>query len=140
MTEQERYAIEKDLFNNIECVWDKNRAIAKTEDKETIKKLVNILNKQDKEINQLTKARNKHFQSLIDSEEINEALIKENEALKKEQYQAPFLKIVNDYFVEYDGAIYSMHKPSNIRSLCYVLNRLHGFTELQSEYNDEERI
>lgn len=84
MTEQERYTIEKDLFNNIECVWDKNKAIAKTEDKETIKKLVNILNKQDKEINQLTKARNKHFQSLIDSEEINEALIKENEQLKKD--------------------------------------------------------
>ena len=140
MTEKERYEIEEDLFYNIECVWDKEKAIGKTEDKETIIKLVTILNKQDKEINQLTKARNKHFQSLIDSEEINEALIKENEELKKEKYQTPFLKIFDDYFIYYRDATFSMHKPKDIRWLCFLLNKEHGFTELQCEYNDEERI
>ena len=140
MTEKERYEIEEDLFYNIECVWDKEKAIGKTEDKETIIKLVTILNKQDKEINQLTKARNKHFQSLIDSEEINEALIKENEELKKEKYQTPFLKIFDDYFIYYRDATFSMHKPKDIRGLCFLLNKEHGFTELQCEYNDEERI
>lgn len=51
-----------------------------------------------------------------------------------------FLKIVNDYLLEYDKDIFDMHKPSDIRSLVYLFNRINGFSELQCEYNDEEMI
>ena len=50
----------------------------------------------------------------------------------------PFLKIHDDYYITYDGDTFSMHKPSDIRSLCYIMNRLHGYDELQCEYNNEE--
>lgn len=52
----------------------------------------------------------------------------------------PFLKIHNDYFIQYgdDGELFSMHKPSDIRSLIYILNRENGYSELQCEYNDKE--
>lgn len=72
--------------------------------------------------------------------EANEALIKENEQLKKERYQAPFLKIFDDYFIYYRDTAFSMHKPQDIRGLCFLLNKEHGFNELQCEYNDEEMI
>ena len=48
-----------------------------------------------------------------------------------------FFKIVNDYYISYDGDIFDLHKPSDIRSLCYIMNRLQGFTELECEYNGE---
>jgi len=47
-----------------------------------------------------------------------------------------FLKIKNDFFIQYKGEIFSLHKPSDIRSLVYLLNREKGFSELQCEYND----
>ena len=47
-----------------------------------------------------------------------------------------FLKIKNDFFIQYNGEIFSLHKPSDIRSLVYLLNREKGFSELQCEYND----
>ena len=50
----------------------------------------------------------------------------------------PFLKIHDDYTISYDGDTFSMHKPADIRSLCYLMNRLHGYSELQCEYNNEE--
>lgn len=125
MTEQERYEIDKDLLNNTECVWDKEKLIGKTEDKETIIKLVTILNKQDKEINQLTKARNKHFQSLIDSEEINEALIKENEELKKEN---EWLKKEWEYWAE---ANRQLIKKNN--ELEYRMDKLKKENEAQKD-------
>ena len=61
----------------------------------------------------------------------------ENEQLKK---QKPFLKIHDDYFIQYgdEGELFSMHKPSNIRSLMHILNRENGYSELQCEYNDLE--
>ena len=49
-----------------------------------------------------------------------------------------FFKIFDDYYIVYDGDTFNMHKPSDIRSLCYIINRLQGFSELQCEYNDEE--
>ena len=48
-----------------------------------------------------------------------------------------FFKIVNDYYISYDGDIFDLHKPSDIRSLCYIMNRLQGFTELECEYIGE---
>lgn len=51
-----------------------------------------------------------------------------------------FLNIVDDYLIEYDGDYFDLHKPSDIRSLVYLMNRLQGFSELQCEYNDEEMI
>lgn len=50
----------------------------------------------------------------------------------------PFLNIVDAYLLEYDGDYFDLHKPSDIRSLCYLMNRLHGYSELQCEYNDGE--
>lgn len=49
-----------------------------------------------------------------------------------------FLKIINDYYIQLgdDGQLFDLHKPSDIRSLIYLLNRKQGFTELQCEYND----
>ena len=48
-----------------------------------------------------------------------------------------FFKIVNDYYISYDGDTFDLHKPSDIRSLCRIMNRLQGFTELECEYNEE---
>ncbi len=42
-------------------------------------------------------------------------------------------EIVDDYMIRYDGDYFDMHKPSNIRSLVYIMNRLQGFDELESE-------
>lgn len=42
-----------------------------------------------------------------------------------------FLRIVDDYLLEYDGEYFNMHKPSDIRSLVYVLNHDNGFSEQQ---------
>ena len=63
----------------------------------------------------------------------------ENEQLKQPK---PFLKIINDYYIKYgdEGELFSMHKPSDIRSLIYLLNRENGYSELQCEYNDLELI
>lgn len=49
-----------------------------------------------------------------------------------------FLKIINDYYIQLgdDGQLFDLHKPSDIRSLIYILNRKQGFSELQCEYND----
>ena len=54
--------------------------------------------------------------------------------MTQEEYN--FLKIKNDFFIQYQGEIFSLHKPSDIRSLVYLLNREKGFSELQCEYND----
>lgn len=49
-----------------------------------------------------------------------------------------FIKIIDDYYIQLgdDGQLFSMHKPSDIRALVYLLNKKQGFTELQCEYND----
>lgn len=49
-----------------------------------------------------------------------------------------FIKIIDDYYIKLgdDGQLFSMHKPSDIRALVYLLNKKQGFTELQCEYND----
>ena len=71
--------------------------------------------------------------SLWTTEKIRE-LEKENEQLKQ---QKPFLKIIDDYFIQYeDGELFNLHKPSDIRSLMYILNRGNGYGELECEYND----
>ena len=38
-----------------------------------------------------------------------------------------FFKIIDDYYIQYDGDIFDLHKPSDIRSLIYILNRKQGF-------------
>lgn len=53
-----------------------------------------------------------------------------------EIFEKPFLKIVDDYLIEYDGDYFDLHKPADIRSLMYIINRSNGFTVLQCEYND----
>lgn len=51
--------------------------------------------------------------------------------------EKPFLKIVDDFLIEYDGDCYNLHKPSDIRSLIYNLNRENGFSELECENNSD---
>ena len=54
--------------------------------------------------------------------------------------EKPFLKIFDDFLIVYDGDCYNLHKPSDIRSLVYNLNRDNGFDELQCEYNCEDMV
>jgi len=63
-------------------------------------------------------------------------LEKENEQLKE---QKPFLKIHNDYFIQYgdDRELFNLHKPSDIRCLCHLINRENGYDELECEYNGD---
>ena len=63
-------------------------------------------------------------------------ILEENEQLKQ---QKPFLKIHKDYFIQYgdDNELFNLHKPSDIRSLCYLINRENGYDELECEYNEE---
>ena len=48
-----------------------------------------------------------------------------------------FFKIIDDYYIKYDGDIFDLHKPSDIRNLCYIINRLQGFDEFECEYNGD---
>lgn len=57
---------------------------------------------------------------------------------QKETFPKHFFKIVDDYLISYDGDYFDMHKPSDIRSLIYIANRMNGYSELQCEYNDGE--
>ena len=56
--------------------------------------------------------------------------------------EKPFLKIVNDFYIQYgdESQLFDLHKPSDIRSLVYNLNRDNGFDELQCEYNCEDMV
>ena len=60
----------------------------------------------------------------------------------KEISNKPFLKIIDDYFIKYgdEGELFSMHKPSDIRSLMHILNRERGYDELTCEYNGELNV
>ena len=62
------------------------------------------------------------------------------QGIKDEKQQKRFLKIHDDYYIQYgdDKELFNLHKPADIRSLCIILNREHGFSELQCEYNDKE--
>lgn len=57
--------------------------------------------------------------------------------LEEENKDKPFFKIVDDYLIEYDGDYFNLHKPSDIRSLIYLVNRSMGYNELQCEYNGD---
>jgi hypothetical protein len=61
--------------------------------------------------------------------------IKKERQLSLDKYN--FLKIKDDFYIQYEGEIFDLHKPSDIRSLCYLLNREKGFSELECEYNGE---
>ena len=63
-----------------------------------------------------------------------------NSILNEVGLQKPFIKILDDYMIEYDGSCFSMHKPSDIRSFVYLMNRNNNFDELQCEYNDESMV
>ena len=69
--------------------------------------------------------------------EYEDALGRLEEQLKQ---QKRFLKIHDDYYIQYgdDKELFDLHKPADIRSLCIIINREHGFSELQCEYNDKE--
>ena len=60
---------------------------------------------------------------------INNPLDKYNKPLNctdwsKEPPYNPTFKIVDDYLVKYDGDYFDLHKPSNIRSMVRIMNRI----------------
>ena len=73
-------------------------------------------------------------------EELKEENSNLNSILNEVGLQKPFIKILDDYMIEYDGSCFSMHKPSDIRSFVYLMNRNNNFDELQCEYNDESMV
>lgn len=97
MTEQERYAIEKDLVNEKLCIWDYDDLICEVDDDKALIKLIDILNKQNKIINKVTEIKDKYSHSMLDVEEVNETLREENEKLKasKEYWKGECLSNVS---------------------------------------------
>lgn len=73
-------------------------------------------------------------------EELKEENSNLNSILNEVGLQKPFIKILDDYMIEYDGSCFSMHKPSDIRSFVYLMNRNNNFDELQCGYNDESMV
>lgn len=73
-------------------------------------------------------------------EELKEENSNLNSILNEVGLQKPFIKILDDYMIEYDGSCFSMHKPSDIRSFVYLMNRNNNFDELQCSYNDESMV
>lgn len=53
MTENKRYEIYRDSVYDIECIWDKYSLIGEIDDKDTIFKLVDILNTKEDFIQEL---------------------------------------------------------------------------------------
>ena len=53
--------------------------------------------------------------------------------------EKPFLKIIEDFYIKYgdESQLFDLHKPSDIRSLIYNLNRENGFSELECENNSD---
>ena len=49
----------------------------------------------------------------------------------------PFLEVQNDYYVKYGDDYFDLHKSKDIRCLMFLLNKEHGYTELECEYNKE---
>lgn len=53
MTEDKRYEIDRDLIYDMECVWDKDSLIGEIDDKDTVFRLVDILNTKEDFIQEL---------------------------------------------------------------------------------------
>lgn len=53
MSKDKRYEIDRDLIYDMECVWDKDSLIGEIDDKNTIFKLVDILNTKEDFIQEL---------------------------------------------------------------------------------------
>lgn len=73
---------------------------------------------------------------LVHTDEMTNS-VSEVRKLRGRDDEKHFFKIIDDYYVQYDGDIFNLHKPSDIRSLCYIMNRLQGFSELECEYNGD---
>jgi phosphoglycolate phosphatase-like HAD superfamily hydrolase len=101
--------------------------------KNEFKELIDEYEQLKKENEQLKKTNNilSDFRGFIDIKQ---------QGIKDEKQQKRFLKIHDDYYIQYgdDKELFDLHKPADIRSLCIIINREHGFSELQCEYNDKE--
>lgn len=53
MTENKRYEIDRCVIYDMECVWDKDSLIGEIDDKDTVLKLVDILNTKEDFIQEL---------------------------------------------------------------------------------------
>ena len=111
----------------------------------SMNEIVQTLNNQEMEIQILHSTLNGQEERINELEHINEWLDKQNgkmnnhlnRLLEAQAIDKPFLKIVDDYFIKYgdDETLFNLHKPSDIRSLIYNLNRANGYSELECEYN-----
>lgn len=86
------------------------------------------------DIGEVSKFIDKEVDESIDILEqiINELRINTN--------KKPFLKIIDDYYIKVgdDCQLIDLHKPSDIRSLIYIINREMGFTETECENNERK--
>lgn len=53
MSKDKRYEIDRDLVYDVECIWDKDSLIGEIDDKDTLFKLVDILNTKEDFIQEL---------------------------------------------------------------------------------------
>lgn len=125
---EKRFIVESVMITN-DCNEDKSRIVKVITDKGEIYSYDDLY-----EISDLLNEQQATIQSL---KEENSNL---NSILNEVGLQKPFIKILDDYMIEYDGSCFSMHKPSDIRSFVYLMNRNNNFDELQCEYNDESMV
>lgn len=110
----------------------------------SLQETVKILNEQQDKISELGEELEESSAFIIEQRKEIKTLKEENSnlnsILNEVGLQKPFIKILDDYMIEYDGSCFSMHKPSDIRSFVYLMNRNNNFDELQCEYNDESMV
>lgn len=53
MSKDKRYEIDRDVVYDVECIWDKDSLIGEIDDKDTLLKLVDILNTKEDFIQEL---------------------------------------------------------------------------------------
>ena len=111
-----------------------------TDAKETINGIANLMTTFSERITELEKENKEleHMNEWLDeqNDKMNDQL---NRLLEAQAIDKPFLKIVDDYFIKYgdEEILFNLHKPSDIRSLIYNINRVNGYSELECEYNIE---
>ena len=102
-----------------------------TDAKETVNGIANLMTTFSERITELEKENKEleHINEWLDKQngKMNDQL---NRLLEAQAIGKPFLKIVDDYFIKYgdDETLFNLHKPSDIRSLIYNINRVNGYS------------
>ena len=128
-----RFTIEQTTIND--CIVD-NTTGEQLDSVDYTERLCEVLNALHEERNYFERKKEEFLSKWSIANTENIQLRQENEQLKQ---QKSFLKIHDDYFIQYgdDNELFNLHKPSDIRSLIYLINRENGYDELECEYNEE---